>query len=835
MALPAAAFAMSSNGGVRFRPLMIVMIRFRAFAFSAWSLALAVGAEPPPAAAATPSHAVVFDAATARGVPPTVSIWSNGEASLDLREGADAVSGRVLLVRSGGKATAVTISGEFPIEESALEFTYFLPSNAPVWSLSAGMRVKEDGGALAQVRLPPVFGEWHAERIPLPRMMRGDTWRAGTARTAASLEIGILSENGPGQSFEMDFSGIRVATREGPRSPMAAPALLSGAGTFSRTFRIGGAPDRAWLMAFARPGFRARVNGRDVGVGAWCNAGDWPCREGDSPVAAEFSLDGILREGENTVEIDVADSPDAECAAALGWIENGAHRVVATGGDWLLDGTPAPAHPLAETAKPGFFDIYPVRPPRAWLPPAQRPDYAAVPEFRPASARLLAGPEEGRWGTARAHSGRWFLTTPSGHPFFFRGIQTVNCFRQNFGYSDWARRAYATERDWAADAVELAWRLGYNGVGVAASARSAFDEAARRGMLNLEYVGCADAGPFLLNARGERLVGVCDPFDPAFRERLRAKLAAVAPDLNARPAVFGICVGNEAHIEGNFAERSSSGYVYSEACGAEFVRWLAERYDGDVTLLDRAWFGGRTNEWFASFDEILARKPDPLGGTQPPLDDPEYVAAMAHLGRTASAAAGGAKGAMRDDFDAFAVRTVEAYADAVLSLMREFFPGKLIGSNRFLGGATEEMYRCWRGYDFIAVNTYPMMVRGDAVFTDRQMEALRLAHRATGRPVLLTEWGVQALDVRMQSPSAQLRTQAERGRGYGKALRQIVENLPFVAGVVDFGFQNLADSEGQGWGLVDNEGRPYRDYVEGVADAARWLDKCFQQPVDTQP
>ena len=411
----------------------------------------------------------------------------------------------------------------------------------------------------------------------------------------------------------------------------------------------------------------------------------------------------------------------------------------------------------------------------------------------------------------------------------------MNCFRQNFGYSDWARRAYATERDWAADAVELAWRLGYNGVGVAASARSAFDEAARRGMLNLEYVGCADAGPFLLNARGERLVGVCDPFDPAFRERLRAKLAAVAPDLNARPAVFGICVGNEAHIEGNFAERSSSGYVYSEACGAEFVRWLAERYDGDVTLLDRAWFGGRTNEWFLSFGEILARKPDPLGGLQPALDDPEYVAAMAHLGRTASAAADGAKGAMRDDFDAFAVRTVEAYADAVLSLMREFFPDKLIGSNRFLGGATEEMYRCWRGYDFIAVNSYPMMVRGDAVFTDRQMEALRLAHRATGRPVLLTEWGVQALDVRMQSPSAQLRTQAERGRGYGKALRQIVENLPFVAGVVDFGFQNLADSEGQGWGLVDNEGRPYQDYVEGVADAAQWLDKCFQQPVDTQP
>ena len=284
------------------------MHRFASFVFSALSLA-AVAAEPPPTTAAARSQTAVFDAATARGVPPTVSVWSNGEASLDLREDGDGVSGRVLRVRSGGKATAVTVSGEFPIEESELEFTYFLPSNAPVWSLSAGMRVKEDGGALAQMRLPPVFGEWHTERIPLSRMMRGDTWRAGTARTAASLEIGVLSENGPGQSFEMDLSGIRVATREGPRSPMAAPALLSGAGTFSRTFRIGGAPDKAWLMAFGRPGFRARVNGRDVGAGAWCNAGDWPCREGRSPVAAEFSLDSFLREGENTVEIEVADGP----------------------------------------------------------------------------------------------------------------------------------------------------------------------------------------------------------------------------------------------------------------------------------------------------------------------------------------------------------------------------------------------------------------------------------------------------------------------------------------------------------------------------------------------
>ena len=165
--------------------------------------------------------------------------------------------------------------------------------------------------------------------------------------------------------------------------------------------------------------------------------------------------------------------------------------------------------------------------------------------------------------------------------------------------------------------------------------------------------------------------------------------------------------------------------------------------------------------------------------------------------------------------------------------MREYFPDKLIGSNRFLGGATEEMYACWKDYDFIAVNSYPMMKWGDAVFTERQLDALRLANRATGRPVLLTEWGVQAMDVNLQSPAAQLYTQAERGRGYGKVLRQVVEELPFVAGVVAFGFQHLADSEGQGWGIVDNEGRPYLDYLDGMRSAVRWLDGFLSQPIQS--
>ena len=773
----------------------------------------------------------IFDAHTAEKVPTALRCWSNRAHVLSLTNGTDAAegTGRVFRVHAEGSATALIIQRECPLDETVLEFTYFIPQDVPVKSISAGLRVKEDGGRLTNIRLVPVRGRWHTERFPIARFMQGDIWRAGTARMARHLEIGLISEHGA-DPIDFDVSCIRLFRQQGPCSPLVRPMQLMGGGTFTRTFTVEGAPTKAWMMALGKPHFRVSVNGRAVGAGGYANAEGWACHNGSSPVAEEYSLKGLLKEGTNTVELTVDAAKDAKGVLALGWVANGRQQVVVTDGDWTCNGKRATARTLSDSAKLGLWDIYPVRPPTVWCPRAERPDYATVPSYRPVAPWLQVHPEEGRWGTKQTESGRWFFKSPSGHPFFFYGMQTVNCFRQNYGYLAWARRTYPTEVAWAEDAVYLVQRLGYNGVGVAASAHSAFAAAARRGMLNLEYVGCADPGPFLVNAQGRRLVGLSDPFDPEWRRRLRAMLAQRAAKLNARPAVFGICVGNEAHIEGNFAGISQAGFMYSPACGAEFVRWLDARYGGDVDALNRAWFGARTNDWFSSFADVLVRKPDPLGKGQS-FGDAEHAAAMAHLGTRVGG--GETRGRLRADFDAFSVHVVRTYASETLKLMREYFPDKLIGSNRFLGGATEEMYACWKDYDFIAVNSYPMMKWGDAVFTERQLDALRLANRATGRPVLLTEWGVQAMDVNLQSPAAQLYTQAERGRGYEKVLRQVVEELPFVAGVVAFGFQHLADSEGQGWGIVDNEGRPYLDYLDGMRSAVRWLDGFLSQPIQS--
>lgn len=752
-------------------------------------------------------------------VPEELGVWSNGAVTLASVGDENAASGRVFQVNGEGNLVAFIVRHTCDLENGILTFEYRLPPGANVISLGASVRVKEWNGELVGIRLVPTFGEWKTERFPLSRLMQGDEWRLSGAKTASQLEVGVVSG---GKGIRIDFANIRLESRPTSFSPMIRPSWLSGGMRHVRRFTVSGTPQKAWAMAYGTTNFTLAVNGRVVGRGPKSSAEDWRGHGKLTPAADQWSLDGAVREGGNEVALSFGDRSSGRGLVVCGWESEGRRHVVVSDGDWETEFGRSQAESLPEGKRPILLDIYPLRGADAWCSSAKRPDYGTLPSYSPTADRLQVRPMDGKWGTVRGTDGRWYFVAPDGRPFFFYAMQTVNAFWPNYGYANWARRAYADEREWAEDAVVLVRRLGFNGLGVAATAQSAFRAAAAHGMVNLENIGCGDGGPALVNAKGERQWGLADPFDEEFSGVLRRRLAECAVRWNARPDVFAICVGNEACIEGNILNRPSSGYVYSKACGREFIRWLGARHGNDIRALNAAWFGPVTNRYFATFDEILVRRPDPFGDV-PKLDDPEYAAALAHGGKSAAIPMG-RDGGMRRDFDAFAVHVVGAYAELVLRLMRERFPDKLIVSNRFMGGATREMYACWRGYDAIAVNTYPLDTWGDAVYNERKVRLLRDAYEATGRPVLLTEWGVQGMDVNLQSPAAQLRTQRERGQGYEKVLRQVVETMPFVAGAVTFGFQHLADSEGQGWGIVDNQGRPYRDYLEGMVSAARWLD-----------
>lgn len=755
-------------------------------------------------------------------VPSVMSVWSNGKSAITaVRNETSNCDGipHAFRVTTDGGLLAVQVGHPFDIEDSVLEFRYRLSEKTPVVSLGASLRVKEWANRLVGIRLVPTYGTWRTESFPLACLMQGDTWRLGNAQTASSVEIGVIGKD---KGVSLDLAFVRIVRRPTAFSPKVRPEWLVGSGVYRRSFRIVGKPEKSWLMAYGQADFSVSVNGRRIGSGPVSTDSDgWKTRGMLNPAADQWSLDGSLVEGTNAVDFALNGGSKKRGMVVLGWISEGRQNVIVSDGAWFRGTEPAQTEALPWEECPLELDVYPLRPSDTWREPVCRPDYSSVSSYSPTNRLLQVRPEAGKWGMERNAVGRWYFRSPSGHPFFYYGIQTVNAFWPNYGYADWARRAYADETDWAKDAVGLVSRLGFNGIGVAATAGSAFRAAAARGMVNLEHIGCADGAPQLVNARGEIQWGVADPFDPEFRRVLRKRLAEYSAAWLDRTDVFAICVGNEALIEGNILDRPSSGYVYSKACGNEFVLWLKVRYRNDLAALNAAWFGGLESKFLASFEDVLVRKPDPYMDV-PRVDDPEYAAALAHLGKAKTVKVKESR--MKDDFDAFAVRVVGEYAETTLACMREAFPEKLIVSNRFMGGATREMYACWKNYDAIAVNTYPLDTWGDAVFNERKVRLLCDAHEATGKPVLLTEWGVQGMDVNMQSPAAQLYTQAERGRGYEKVLRQVVETMPFVVGVVDFGFQHIADTEGQGWGIVDNRGRPYREYLDGMLSAVRWLD-----------
>lgn len=709
------------------------------------------------------------------------------------------------------------------LEDTILSFDYRLPPNSAARVLNVFLHVKEWQDKRIGIKLVPVRGKWRTETFPLARLMQGDRWRMGGARTASSLGLEVV---GGEKDDCAEFANVRLSHRPTAFSPLVRPEWFVGGGAYRRSFAIVGKPEKSWVMAYGRNAFEVKANGRLIGKGPVSTEEQgWLTRGSLDPAADQWTLDGLLKEGANVIDFVFSGGAKDKGLVVLGWVADGRRHVIVSDGFWAHDEGMAKTESMSVAERPGNLDIYPLRGADAWCRSARRGAYDDLPSYAPTNLLLTVHPADGSWGTGRDETGRWFFRTPSGRPFFYYAIQTVNALWGNYAYANWMRRAYPNETEWAEDAVGLVQRLGFNGVGVAATSEKVFQSAARRGLVNLQNIGCGDGGPFLVNAHGERQWGLADPFDPAFEKTLRRRLTNFAKAWNARPDIFAICVGNEALIEGNILDRPSAGYVYSAACGVEFVRWLKVRYQSDLAALNAAWFGPLTARHLSSFDDVLVRKPDPHKD-MPRIDDPEFAAAMAHLGKAGTAK--GEESRMKSDFDAFAVHVVRAYAEKVLALMREFFPRKLIVSNRFMGGATREMYACWKGYDAIAVNTYPLDTWGDAVFNGRKVRLLRDAHEATGRPVLLTEWGVQGMDVNMQSPAAQLYTQAERGRGYGKVLRQVVETMPFVAGVVDFGYQHLADSEGQGWGIVDSQGRPYRDYLEGMILAVRWLDGYLQ-------
>lgn len=291
----------------------------------------------------------------------------------------------------------------------------------------------------------------------------------------------------------------------------------------------------------------------------------------------------------------------------------------------------------------------------------------------------------------------------------------------------------------------------------------------------------------LLDARGQGQASghqFPDPFDPRFAEAYRARVHRVAELVRGKPWHAAWFIDNE------LSHRDLPRYVYSPHCAAALRDFLAARY-GDIAALNRAW-----GTDLASFDAILAEKPEP--------------------GKSAEA--------MSDDFRAFAREIVKKYVGITVGAIRAEDPGALVFSNRFMFGDFDYL-DLYAPCDAIAINRYPE--NDEPGLSEETVERLRAAHELTGKPIIIGEWSVPALDSGLYNNPEHLDwsfpetvpTQTDRAR-QAACVTIDFYNLPFVIGAHWFIWYDFDSEKRQAnRGLFTVRGEPYIEVIDALARA----------------
>ncbi|HWH69482.1 MAG TPA: hypothetical protein VNT26_08865, partial [Candidatus Sulfotelmatobacter sp.] len=185
------------------------------------------------------------------------------------------------------------------------------------------------------------------------------------------------------------------------------------------------------------------------------------------------------------------------------------------------------------------------------------------------------------------------------------------------------------------------------------------------------------------------------------------------------------------------------------------------------------------------------------------------------------------QGAMYEDYRRFRREIVRRHIELTLQVLHDEDPGRLVFSQRFMMkhfSDWADLLDLFQAYDGIGVNMYPDNVVPGLGANERA--ALELIHQRTGKPLLVTEWSIPALDSRLYDNPAKLdwswdctvATQTERARQAARvALDQY--NLPFVVGAHWFTWKDFNSEKRQAnRGLVQANGQPWPELLQALGE-----------------
>jgi hypothetical protein len=386
--------------------------------------------------------------------------------------------------------------------------------------------------------------------------------------------------------------------------------------------------------------------------------------------------------------------------------------------------------------------------------------------------------------------GRWFLADAEGRLFHSLACNAVTDAAQlSLDYHHHVAAHYADRGAWAEFTTQRLFDLGFNSLSGGEGVLEAHRE---RNMPYFAGMNLTWAGPRLQDAAGNRAF-FPDVFDPAWRKGAEEWVRGETGKYRDDPLLLGYFTDNEIQMHEPLSpSQGVMGYFWSPSTTRELIRWLGERYGGDVVALNRRWSSPLHTYAYTSFEEISSDKPTIRGPDDPVAAD------------------------LRD----FVRHIIKTYVDTVVGLYRKHDPNHLVCSNRFAGVFDVRFADLLKPYDIIACNSYPRSRWGQTDFDEGQLKWLRAMHEASGRPVLISEWSVSANDTRLANFWGRLDTQSQRGQAYRRVLRQLWDE-GYIVGVHWFCWADLADSEAVNEGIVGTSGRFYEPLATAMRETNR--------------
>jgi hypothetical protein len=300
-----------------------------------------------------------------------------------------------------------------------------------------------------------------------------------------------------------------------------------------------------------------------------------------------------------------------------------------------------------------------------------------------------------------------------------------------------------------------------------------------------------------------------DPFNPAWRQHAAQKAASSIEMFRNKPWLVGWFVDNEIDFLDLFR------FVWADYSAKEFVSDLETKYKR-IEELNRAWTSKYGTYRFESFAEILSKKPEPAD-----WEDPLFA-----------------------DFTAFERRMVREYVDFTYQLVKKADPSRLVISNRINLGPMQDIHRTidlWARFDLIAMNIYPQNIQHG--LSQGELEVIETLHKSTGKPLIISEWGVSAIDSGLYDLNGDpqgrpldwswqqiVRTQRERRDIYEACITQFA-SLGYVVGSHWFTTLDVDTKiRRANRGILDTNHEPYAELVSGMKEVHARLTKRMHLP-----